>query len=128
MEPANQRFMGYTGKTIINNIKKAKEQGYTVRVCYIGLKNADLAVQRVNQRVSEGGHGIPEADVRRRYEQSLQNLKKIIPMCDSVEIYDNTEIFLCVAGYENGQQIFRNECEWLDKVIKENEAVNLLTL
>lgn len=113
-----------TGRTIINNIKKAKEQGYTVKVCYVGLNSADLAFQRVNYRVSKGGHGIPEADVRRRYEQSMQNLKEIIPICDKIEIYDNTEDFACVASYKEGQLEFRKECEWLDKYIpKEKEVV-----
>ncbi len=107
-----------TGKSIINNIKKAKELGYTVIVCYVGLKNADLAIQRVNQRVSEGGHGIPEEDIRRRYEQSLKNLKEIIPLCDKVEIYDNTDSFSCVACYKNGQLEIKQNCEWLDRALQ----------
>lgn len=106
-----------TGRSIINNIKKAKEQGYFVKVYYIGLNSADLAVQRVDQRVAKGGHGIPETDVRRRYEQSMQNLKEIIPVCNEVDIYDNTNSFVFVASYQEGKLLFRRECEWLDKNI-----------
>lgn len=118
-----------TGNSIINNIRKAKEQGYAVKVYYVGLESADLAVQRVGKRVSQGGHGIEEEDIRRRYKQSLENLKKIIPVCDIVEIYDNTKNFTSVATYKNGQQILKKDCEWLDRTlqgeIKESSKNNL---
>ena len=107
-----------TGRTIINHIRRAREQGYYVKLCYVGLDSADLALERIAQRVAKGGHGIPEADVRRRYEQSLENLKEIIPICDEVNIYDNTHYFTCVAHYDAGKISFRKECEWLDKHIQ----------
>lgn len=113
------------GNSIINNIKKAKEKGYIVKVCYVGLKNADLAIQRVQQRVEKGGHGIAEEDIRRRYGQSLKNLQKIIPICDKVEIYDNTENFFWVASYVNGELEFQNECKWLDNIKGNNEEENI---
>lgn len=114
-----------TGNSIINNIRKAKEQGYIVKVCYVGLESADLAIQRVQQRVEKGGHGIAEEDIRRRYEQSLNNLQKIIPICDKVEIYDNTEIFYWVASYTNGKLDYREECSWLNNVKGNNKKENI---
>lgn len=110
------------GNSIISNIKKAKAQGYTVKVYYVGLESADLAVERVGVRVRQGGHGIAEEDVRRRYEQSLENLKKIIPICDVVKVYDNTKSFVNVAIYENGVRSSAKECGWLESAMnKENE-------
>lgn len=110
------------GSSIMNHIKRAKEKSYAVTVCYVGLESADLAIQRVQQRVKQGGHGISEEDIRRRYDQSLKNLKKIISLCDKVEIYDNTKNFTCVAVFVNGKQISKKECAWLDKFMdKENK-------
>lgn len=105
------------GNSIINHINKAKEQGYIVNVYYVGLESADLAIQRVQQRVEKGGHGIAQEDIRRRYVQSLNNLKKIIPICDKVVIYDNTKNFLLVASFVNGSLKFKRACKWLDNTI-----------
>lgn len=75
-------------------IEKAKEQGYEVNLLYVGLDNADLAVNRVEQRVKKGGHGIPVELIQKRYIHSLKNLEQIAPLCDNVMLYDNTEIFI----------------------------------
>lgn len=62
-----------------------------------------LAKERVKQRVRNGGHGIPDADIERRYTESLSNLKKIIPLCNRVKIYDNTISFRKIASFVNGE-------------------------
>ena len=55
------------GKAILKNIKKAKELGYFVELHYVGVDNVDIEKERVRHRVQQGGHGIPEADIERRY-------------------------------------------------------------
>jgi predicted ABC-type ATPase len=48
-------------------------------------------VLRVRQRVLEGGHDIPRADIIRRYSRSLANLEQAARMADEVAIFDNTD-------------------------------------
>lgn len=108
-----------TGNSIIKNIKKAKDKGYIIKVYYIGLESADLAIQRVRTRVQKGGHGIEENDIRRRYKQSLENFVEILPICDKVEVYDNTDRFACVALFENGQMKFKRKCKWLEACLQD---------
>lgn len=103
------------GASIKNIIQKAKQQGFEVDMYYVGLDSADLAVQRVNERVKKGGHGVPESVVRKRYEASLRNLKDVLPLCDIVKIYDNTYELNMIAGYKNGRQVCFKECEWFRK-------------
>ena len=79
-----------TGSTIISNIRKAKEAGFKVNLYYVGLESVELSIKRVTIRRLSGGHGIPEEDLRRRYITSFENLKLVLPMCDSVKIYDNS--------------------------------------
>ena len=55
-----------TGRTILTNIKKAKANGFKINLFYVGLKNVDLSIERVALRVVQGGHGVPEDDLRRR--------------------------------------------------------------
>ncbi len=109
-----------TGNSIIGNIHKAKNQGFTVRMYYVGLESADLAVKRVADRVRIGGHGIEEKDIRKRYDSSLENLKTAIQLCDEVYIYDNTINFRQMAIFKNGVQITNNEmCGWLKHIMTE---------
>jgi len=55
------------GKSIINNIEKAKKRGYFIELHYIGVESVDIAKERVLERVKQGGHGIAEKDIERRY-------------------------------------------------------------
>jgi len=81
-----------TGLTIISNIKKAKANGFMINLYYIGLESVELSIERVAIREKAGGHGISEEDLRRRYMASFENLKLVLPMCDRVQIYDNSRL------------------------------------
>lgn len=90
------------GKSVINSILKAKELGYIIALHYIGVDSVDIAKQRIRDRVASGGHGIPDKDVERRYEESFKNLAVIIPLCDLVALYDNTNQFRRFAILKQG--------------------------
>ena len=85
---------------------------------YIGLSSAELAKERVAKRVADGGHGVSEADIERRYEQSFRNLIKIIPICNLVALYDNTEGFRRFAIYKDGVLVRKSHKvpDWFEKV------------
>ncbi len=108
------------GHSILANIRHAKELGYVIEIHYVGVDSADIAIQRVHQRVLDGGHDIPESDVRRRYGESLRNLKIVIPIADKVEIYDNTNSFEKIASFRNGICVNRShrKCSWADCFIE----------
>lgn len=55
--------------------------------------------------VANGGHGIPDADVERRYAESLKKLKDIIDECNLVVLYDNTDYFNRFAIYSDGRLV-----------------------
>lgn len=54
-------------------IVRLKARNYVFHLIYLWLSSADLAVQRVAERVRQGGHDVPAATVRRRYSRSLGN-------------------------------------------------------
>ena len=55
------------------------------------LDRSDLAVSRVAERVKMGGHFVPEATIRRRFESGRKNFFKLYkPLADSWQMYDNT--------------------------------------
>jgi predicted ABC-type ATPase len=47
-----------------------QQQGYTVALIYLRLPSADMSVERVRRRVTQGGHGLPEGVIRRRFAKS----------------------------------------------------------
>lgn len=104
------------GHAILRNILKAKELGYLVEMHYVGVDSAEIAKKRISHRVAMGGHGIPDADVERRYGESLKNLYKVIPLCDLVDLYDNTQIFRRVAIIRKGEivRLSANVPSWFD--------------
>ena len=108
-----------SGKSILNNIKRAKKNGYTVSMNYIGVKNSEIAKERVDLRVKKGGHGIPHKDIERRYFESLENLTKIILICDEINVYDNTDIFKLVLRMEQGKLVWKDDIlpDWIKSVI-----------
>lgn len=56
------------------------------------LQSAELAVERVLERVRVGGHNIPEDVIRRRYRNGLRNFFEIYqPIADSWRVLDVSE-------------------------------------
>jgi len=53
-------------KSYINLVRRAQSQGYTVRLLFFWLNSPELALLRIAERVSKGGHNISEPIVRRR--------------------------------------------------------------
>lgn len=86
------------------------------------LESVDIAIERVAGRVKNGGHGIKEEDIRKRYESSLKNFKSVIELCDKVYVYDNTEKFKEIAIFDNGKILDGSlkKCGWFDRIYGEN--------
>ena len=68
----------------------AANVGLPVRMWYVGLRDPDLHVQRVRARVARGGHDIPEATIRQRYDDSRTNLIRLLPHVAELKLYDNS--------------------------------------
>lgn len=102
------------GKSIRNNIARAKQLGYKVELHYVGIETVDIAKKRIAHRVQQGGHGIPDDDVERRYVESFRSLVELFGEFDSVVFYDNTEVFNRFAIYIDGelQIILRDAPQW----------------
>lgn len=64
-------------KSYKNLIKRAKKNDYSVTLIFFWLSSPELAVNRVETRVKEGGHDIPEVVIRRRYNNGLKNFFNI---------------------------------------------------
>lgn len=71
-------------------IQGALERGFFVRLVYICVDNPERSIQRVRERVAQGGHDVPDDDIRRRYKRSLLNLPRVLKVVDQAVVYDNS--------------------------------------
>lgn len=68
-----------------------KPLGYEVFLFYLWLETPELAVARVRMRVADGGHGVSEEVVRRRYHRGLENLFDLYePLVDNWSLLDTS--------------------------------------
>lgn len=81
---------------------RAHQEGYRVRLFYIGVASEDIAIDRIAHRAALGGHDIEEASVRRRYGASLTNFSKALAWCEEAQVFDNTTAFKCIAVWNKG--------------------------
>lgn len=78
-------------RSYINLVRRAHAKGYRVTLLFFWLNSPELAIKRVAERVSKGGHDIPEDIIRRRYVSGIQNLFNLyVNEVDSWSIYDNS--------------------------------------
>ena len=81
-------------------------------------------------RVEQGGHDIPEANIRKRWDSSRRNLIKLLPHLDSLRLYDNSaeadprkdtpptpELWLHVEATKIVEVASREAPEWAKPII-----------
>ncbi len=104
----------------IERIRQARIAGYGVRVYYVAIDTPELNVERVRRRVLQGGHGIPERDIRRRYDRSLTNAPVVLTLAEQASVLDNSyHQTMTVAEIESGIVSWRapNVPTWAAKIL-----------
>ena len=72
------------------------------------MSDIEILKERVRERVENGGHGIDDGVIERRYGSSLENLKKAIPLCDNIMIFENSNGELALVLEVRGKEIIFN--------------------
>lgn len=79
-----------SGGNYLKKVCKWKACGWRVVLHFLWIPSADFSKLRVRERVLQGGHGIPEEAIERRYLRTLKNLGRYSEVCDYVVCYDNS--------------------------------------
>lgn len=80
-----------SGKAYARQIPQWRRLGYRVELFFLSLTSADMAVQRVAERVRQGGHDIPEVTIRRRFDAGMRLFFDVYrPLVDQWVLYDNS--------------------------------------
>jgi len=79
-----------SGKAYARQIPQWRQFGYRVELFFLSLPSAETAVQRVAERVRQGGHDIPEATIRRRFDAGKRLFAEVYQsLVDQWALYDN---------------------------------------
>lgn len=87
----------FTFETVLSShykmdiLEKAKSEGYFIKCIFVLTVDVSVNIARVAARVALGGHDVEEEKIRSRYVKSLDNIKKLLDICDILHVYDNTE-------------------------------------
>jgi predicted ABC-type ATPase len=94
--------------------KELQKNGYQIFLLFVYMQNVNEAKRRVNQRVKEGGHNIPENVIERRFIRGLKNLTAIyLPLATDWLVIDNSsESVIFVAEKKAGKIMINNFTLW----------------
>ena len=79
-----------SSRSTLGLFQRAREAGYTTVLIFVALDSPDRCITRVRNRSASGGHSVPDADVRRRYDRSMSNLVDALPLVDYARLFDNS--------------------------------------
>lgn len=80
-----------SGSNYARHIPRWRRAGYAVKLIFLSLPSADLAVARVRARVAQGGHDVAEEVVRRRFDKGLRNFDRLYrKLVTDWMLYDNS--------------------------------------
>jgi len=108
----------------IDFVAQAKSMGYEIVLVFIHLDSISLNQARVSQRVSGGGHSVPEDKVSSRIPRVLHNIQQVLPLCERCYILDNSrsdDPFQQIAEIDNGQVSLKVALppEWAKSLLKD---------
>ena len=113
-----------SGNNIIRIIEKAKTQNYKIILVYSFLNSCTTCIERVQKRVKNGGHNVPEEDIVRRYYKSVVKFwEKYRLLADEWTLFYN--------GYEYAPVIVcfgRNEEYTVINTVMKTKFDNILLL
>ena len=79
-----------SGRAYARQIPQWRQLGYRIELFFLSLPSVEVAVQRVAERVRQGGHDIPETTIRRRFVSGRRMFADVYqPMVDKWVLYDN---------------------------------------
>ncbi len=85
----------------VDFIRRAKEQGFFIRLFFVSTSSPKINAYRIAQRVMNGGHDVPIPKIIARYTKSIANCKRASAFADRTYVYDNS------ADNTEAQLLFR---------------------
>jgi predicted ABC-type ATPase len=96
-------------------VEELKARSFEFHLLFLWLESPELAILRVAERVSAGGHNVPEKTIRRRYFRGLDNFFKLYqPIADNWSVYNSSspDKMNLIANYGKGERKIFDGKSW----------------
>jgi predicted ABC-type ATPase len=111
-----------SGKTYVKLLQGMRKRGYLIHIFFLWITNVKLALERIELRIRNGGHHIPESIVRRRFDRSLPNFLRFYkPLADSWTIFDNSGDTPKIIAFEESGKLEILDSGLFDILLKYEE-------
>ncbi|MCY4047593.1 MAG: AAA family ATPase [Candidatus Dadabacteria bacterium] len=110
-----------SGTAHLTRIRRMIEDGWRVNMVYLWIPSAETSLNRVRQRVRQGGHNVPERDIRRRYGRTLRNLFTYAPVCSEIECLDSSTKERRLIFKQRGKSVTVSDRELYNNLKREAE-------
>lgn len=72
-------------------IQGLKNGGYQFHLFFVWVPSPEVSINRVKDRVAQGGHDVPSDTIRRRYRRGLENFFRLYkPLANTWQFWDNS--------------------------------------
>jgi predicted ABC-type ATPase len=97
-------------------LKNAKKKGFKTYLYFVSTESVDINIDRVANRVMDGGHDVPQSKIISRYTRSLEQLAEAVRQVDRAFIYDNSNETTLLAEKNDDQLVIleKRVPKWLD--------------
>jgi predicted ABC-type ATPase len=75
----------------IDAVRAAKIAGFITYLYIIATPDPFINIQRIKNRVENGGHNVPEEKTRERYYKTMENIRAAFLLADRVYFFDNSK-------------------------------------
>ena len=99
----------FSHESKVELLRRASQAGYIV-VLHVILVPEALAVARVEHRVANGGHFVPDDKIRSRHRRLWSHVAQAAGIADETIVYDNSSAtipYRVVAVYRPGSPVRR---------------------
>ena len=95
-----------SGRSYLRLVRQLKREGYRVHFFFLWVRDVEVSLSRVKDRVLKGGHDVPEEVIRRRFSRSIQNfLVDYRVLADSWFLFDNSGQTPAVIAIEEKHKV-----------------------
>lgn len=121
----------FSHKSNLDIMRRAADKGYKVYLYFVSTESPEINKYRVNLRVTQGGHDVPEDKIESRYHRSLSLLFDATEIAYQVYFFDNSlddkpfrliAHFKVVEGKKVWDEIEQHPPQWFEKYYLEQSG------
>jgi predicted ABC-type ATPase len=111
-----------SGRYLEKLLRLAKQNGYSITIVYLFVESPQVSIDRIKIRVLNGGHFVPDEDVKRRFYRSKKLFwQKYRLLADGWFVYYNTDdTFEKIAEQKNDKIEIYDSAKW-DELLKDTQ-------